>query len=177
MAGFISHTTFVVATLVAAIFVGIGITAAFVSAIVGYQLTENALSDARVKISEADARAKEAELALAKFRAPRLPEKKQLAIVAERLKPFAGTKFDVGLSASSGEQADFIWRLEPALTNFELSVPNAGWVELPWGFSQVGQQEVRRGNRPPSGSVAAQNVEIHLQGNPGPQPGRKGNNQ
>jgi len=170
MAGFVSHSVFIVATWVAAIFGGIGIGAAFVSAIVGYQLTENALSDARIKISEADARAKEAdarakeaELALAKFRAPRLPTREQLSLVAERLRPFAGTKFDIGLSASSGEQADFIWRLELALANFEEGIPNAGWIEVPWGFYQVGQQEIRRGpHRPPSGSVAAQNVEIHL---------------
>jgi hypothetical protein len=108
-----------------------------------------------LETANANARAKEAELALVKFRAPRLPNKEQLARIAEKLKPFAGTKFDVGLSGNSGEQADFLWRLESALANLEPDVPNAGWIELAWGGLQ-------RGNRPASGSVAAQNVEIHL---------------
>ena len=60
MSEFVSHSVFIVATWIAAIFGGIGVGAAFISAIVGYQLTENALSDSRVKISAADARASEA---------------------------------------------------------------------------------------------------------------------
>jgi hypothetical protein len=44
--------------MVAAIFGGIGIGAAFVSAIVGYQLTEESLSDANIKISVARSEAK-----------------------------------------------------------------------------------------------------------------------
>jgi hypothetical protein len=47
---------------------GIGIAAAFVSAIVGYQLTENALSESGTKIAEANARQKEAELKLEQLR-------------------------------------------------------------------------------------------------------------
>lgn len=41
---------------------------------------------------------------------------------------------------------------------------NAGWIEIPWGFNRVGVggQALFRGTRPVSGSVAAQNVEIHL---------------
>ena len=112
--------------------------------------------------------AAEARLSLGKLQTPRatLLTGTALDTIAEKLKPFAGTKFDTGLAGSSGEQADFLWRLEMALTN--LPPPenrlNADWIEIPWGFNRVGvgAQALHRGTRPVSGSVAAQNVEIHL---------------
>src|ERR1700733_10147285 len=66
---FISPTVFIVATWIAAICGGVGIAAAFVSAIVGYQLSEKAVTDSNVKIAEAEARTKEAELKLEELRA------------------------------------------------------------------------------------------------------------
>jgi hypothetical protein len=75
-----------------------------------------------IKISSAQARANEAELQLIEFRKPRRTALTgHVAEITEKLKPFANTKFDSGLSASSGEQADFWWDLEPALVS-------AGWV-------------------------------------------------
>jgi hypothetical protein len=68
---FVSPTVFIVATWLAAILGGIGIGAAFISAIVGYQLTERALRESDVKIAEANARAKEADLAVQKYKQPR----------------------------------------------------------------------------------------------------------
>jgi hypothetical protein len=68
MPALVSQSVFIAATWIAAIFGGIGIGAAFVSAIVGYQLTEEALSDARIKIAASDARTKEAELKLERLR-------------------------------------------------------------------------------------------------------------
>jgi hypothetical protein len=53
MSGWASHSVFIAATWVAAIFGGIGVGAAFISAIVGYQLTEDALSDANREIASA----------------------------------------------------------------------------------------------------------------------------
>jgi hypothetical protein len=55
LSGFVSHSVFIAATWIAAVFGGIGIGAAFVSAIVGYHLTEDALSDSRTKIAAANA--------------------------------------------------------------------------------------------------------------------------
>jgi len=77
--------------------------------------------------------------------------------ITERLQPFAGTQFDCGLNMNSGEQADFWWDLQPAITA-------AGWAHLPWDFPpMVGGLLVTQGpDRPASGSVAAANVEIHL---------------
>jgi hypothetical protein len=64
----ISPTVFIVATWIAAVCGGVGIAAAFVSAIVGYQLSEKAVTDSNVKIADAEARTKEAELKLEQLR-------------------------------------------------------------------------------------------------------------
>jgi hypothetical protein len=59
--------------------------------------------------AEAYRRAAAAELALAKFREPRqLSVKGNEAFITERLRPFAGTRFDSGI-AGSGEVADIWW--------------------------------------------------------------------
>jgi hypothetical protein len=74
------------------------------------------------------------------------------AAITEKLRPYAGTRFDSGLALHSGEQADFWWDLEPVITA-------AGWIHVPWtGTGDI----VRQGNRVISGAVAAANVEVHL---------------
>lgn len=132
--------------------------------------TEKKISEANAAGDAAKARAAEAELNLAKFRTPRadILTNDVLLSIAKKLKPFAGTKFDTGLSGNSGEQADFLWRLEEALASVPQSGseprPNAGWIEIDWGLERlgVGAQTLRRGHRAVSGPVAAQNVELHL---------------
>ena len=107
------------------------------------------------RVAEANARAAEAQLALAKFRAPR---REIFAgkgpLVTERLKPFSGTKFDCGTSGS-GEVADFWWDLQPALIA-------AGWEHLPWFDDLLGGIYHRQPPLPISGIVGATNVEIHI---------------
>jgi hypothetical protein len=68
---FTSPTVFIVATWMTAICGGLAIIAALVSAFVGYQLSDNAVRDANVKIAEASARQKQAELELLQLRMPR----------------------------------------------------------------------------------------------------------
>jgi hypothetical protein len=84
----------------------------------------------RLETEAAKARAKEAELALEKFRAPRIPTAQQLASFIERIKPFAGTKFDIGHAPVGREQWDFLWLLEPAF-------PKAGWLFVEWQGPQT----------------------------------------
>ena len=128
------------------------------------------VDDAReLQVEQLKKETAEAQLALARFRRPRaeLLTTDALNEIAGKLRQFPGSKFDTGLSANSGEQADFLWRLEAALTNVSdapQGVASAGWIELGWGVNTMGlgAQILRRGNRPVSGSVAAQNVEIHL---------------
>jgi hypothetical protein len=88
-----------------------------------YWAEDRRLSNER--IADANARASEAELALVKFRAPRLPTPAELASLTDKIKPFAGTKFDVGHARVDREAWDFLWRLEPAISA-------AGWVHIDW---------------------------------------------
>jgi hypothetical protein len=84
-----------------------------------------------------------------------------VASITQKLAPFPGTRFDSGLSGSSGEQSDFWWDLQPALVD-------AGWDHIAWGTEkpegEMGFASIilAQGNRPASGSVAATNVEVHL---------------
>jgi hypothetical protein len=78
------------------------------------------------EIAEANARAAEADLRLAEYRKPRGP------IIQERahqfvhaIKPFAGTKFDMGHAPVGREQWDFAWQLEPLMSQ-------AGWIFVEW---------------------------------------------
>ena len=89
MSGWASHSVFIAVTVIAAGGAGISVGASFFAAIVGYQLTESALTEAneriaaadrasKLKIAEANARgdeakaeATEARLELAKYREPR----------------------------------------------------------------------------------------------------------
>jgi hypothetical protein len=67
------------ATICAAVFGGIGVTAAFISTWVGYELadvtqqeSDRKLAEARATSDEANARALEAQLALEKLKTPRV---------------------------------------------------------------------------------------------------------
>jgi hypothetical protein len=121
------------------------------------------LAQYEARTAEANQKAAEAAVELAKFRAPRrsLMTPEALASITEKLRPFAGTQFDSGIGAASGEQADFWWDLQPAIVA-------AGWVHIPWEYGhpdkpmQGGGIIITQADRPASGSVAVTNVEIHL---------------
>jgi hypothetical protein len=115
-----------------------------------------AQSDA--KLTEALNRAANAESALVKFRTPRreLMTPKARTTSAARLRPFAGTQFDVGFGNGDGEQADFIWDLEEVLAT-------VGWTQLGWGVHAQGAIVINRNLRPLAASVGAQNVEVQIE--------------
>jgi metacaspase-1 len=106
------------------------------------------------KLAEAEARAAEAALELAKFRTPRRDILRgHESSITDKLKLFAGIRFDTGLPPGDGEAADFLWDLQPILIA-------AGWEHINW---TGGALLIRQGpDRPVSGSVGAVNVEIHL---------------
>jgi hypothetical protein len=83
------------------------------------------ISDARLSVALDRAAAAQGELI--KFRAPRrdLMTPENIQLITERLKPFAGTVFDVGHTKVDREQWDFMWRLEPAIRD-------AGWKQIDW---------------------------------------------
>lgn len=83
----------------------------------------------RKDTADANARAAEAELRLAEFRKPRLVVGADFERVVEAIKPFAGTKFDIGHAMSGREQWDFLWQ-------FEQVFPKADWVFVEWDGPQ-----------------------------------------
>jgi hypothetical protein len=110
------------------------------------------------KLTEALDRASAAETELIKFRMPRRklfsPEAKKA--VADLLRPFAGTPFDIGFGDGDGEQADCAWDIEEVLTV-------AGWSQIAWGVHAVGILTIHRNLRPLAGSVGAQNIEVQME--------------
>ena len=89
------------------------------------------VADARA--AEATLKANEAELRLIEFRKSRreiLAEPGHVASFIEKIKPFAGTKFDIGHAPDGREQWDFLWDVEPEFQK-------AGWVFVDWRGPQV----------------------------------------
>ena len=110
-------------------------------------------ADAGARIAEANRDTLAAQLELERFRkARREIMRGHDSEIADALRPFSGTPFDMGLPQGDGEAADFAWDLEPILVA-------AGWQHVDWTGSNISLQQ---GSRPISGSVAASNVEIHL---------------
>jgi hypothetical protein len=72
-----------------------------------------------------------------------------------KLLPFKSTQYDAGLGINSGEQADFLWHL------IKFVFDKAEWTQVPWRGAGLGLSFGNSG-MPVSGSVAAQNVEIHV---------------
>lgn len=70
----------------------------------------------------ADTKLELARLATARVK---LLTPESVAAIVEKLKPFAGTKFDIGHAASGREQWDFLWQLEPLFSK-------AGWIFVDW---------------------------------------------
>ena len=58
-----------------------------------------------------------------------------LTSIIEKIKPFHGTKFDIGHAQTGHEQWDFLWQLEPIF-------PKAGWEFVNW----VGPQTFSKSN-------------------------------
>lgn len=82
----------------------------------------------RKDTAEANARALEAQLALAKFKAPRrlhLDNSDELDAFTSALKVFAGTEWDALVVPNNVEAATL-------LREIELTLPRAGWVQIDW---------------------------------------------
>lgn len=147
------HSVFIWSTGIAAVFGGVGIAAAFVAGMVGYQVTEFSLEKGRkdqlaanveIEKSKKDARdalvraaglekeaaeskerTKTLELELAKIKLPRLLSEDRIRLLAEKLKPFASTPFDLAFIPGDPEAAIFGIHIA---TMLEV----AGWKWMPW---------------------------------------------
>jgi hypothetical protein len=101
------------------------------------------VAEANARAAEANQKAREAELALEKFKAPRLLTKEQRGRIVDKLKQFSGTEYDITVSDGDPEILNFVFAVELALST-------AGWTELNWqGSGEVlireGQPHIRLG--------------------------------
>ena len=112
------------------------------------------IAESDQRAAEAQAKAAEAELALIEFRRPRRIGSEQSQIIIDRIKPYSGTRFDIGHVPDDREQMDFLWAFEPVL-------PKAGWVHIDW----AGGQMFTKPNWPGDhmyGRIAVLNVAIEI---------------
>jgi len=120
-------TSVVIAALAAT---AIGITTA--GSIVSHKREAAAAEDAlekfklitEQKISESNARAEEAKLALEKYRAPRVLTNDGMNRVCEKIKKYAGSRFDLTVPVNMEEGSDLAVAIPVALNK-------AGWIGVP----------------------------------------------
>lgn len=109
-------------------------------------------AEANASARLAEARAVEAQLELARFKAPRRLTSEQQATLAERLKTFSGTKF--AMSVAPGDSVDLAMDIGDTLKS-------AGWEWINWPvrWSQVVKS---RPGRPEMGIDLMRGIETHI---------------
>jgi len=111
------------------------------------------------RLTEALNRASRAETSLVELRRPRralLTTEAKTALI-DKLKPFAGTTFDVGVSGLDTEIVDCLWDIEEILGK-------AGWRQLNW-TSPGGSISFQPNLRPSCGLVSAEKITIEMDPN------------
>jgi hypothetical protein len=113
------------------------------------------LANTNERAAKAEDHAAQANLELAKLKAPRSLSSEQQKQISEKLRVFGGLEFDVALDPKS-EPQDLLSQVEDALTS-------AGWKEIDWkaGNASAELNFVRKG-RPAAGIAAVSGVIIQL---------------
>lgn len=120
------------------------------------RLSDEKVATAEVLGAEANQRAAEANLALERFRAPRVLSDEQIDRIAEELRQFAGVQFDMGISSRDPELLRLVALLERALEK-------AGWTEIDFrGSDGVSAVRTRPGAPSIGTSVSAVGVIVGL---------------
>ena len=121
------ESVFFWATITAAVAGGISVTAAFISAIVGYQVTDLVQREANERISKtneraanAELRAAEANLALEKLKAPRVLSPQEQQLIVSKVNKFSGQEYQVTTYWDLKEAVEFSKQLSYTLAT-------AGW--------------------------------------------------
>jgi len=138
---------FVLLGTIGAIFSG-GIRERFADERISKNEADTATANARA--AEAEQRASEANLELARMKAPRTLRPEQQQRVIAILKPFAGTQFDIGLVEGDAEAAEF-------MTLCEAVLQAAGWKQTDWVGGDI---VMTRAGKPTAGLVTTTNVAI-----------------
>ncbi len=114
------------------------------------------IAKANQRAEEAKERAAQANLELARFKAPRTLSPEQQKQISEKLKTFAGRQFDVAILVEP-EPQDLLLQVENALTA-------AGWIEIDWkGGGNFAEITFVRKGRPTVGiaTVSGLIVQMH----------------
>ncbi len=109
------------------------------------------LRDKDLKIAEANQRADEAKVELAKFKAPRTLTAEQQARIASSLRQFPQTTFDVATS-NAKEPINLVAKIEETLET-------VGWKELDWSATTV----IERAEKPKLGLAVETGVTIQVE--------------
>jgi hypothetical protein len=118
------------------------------------QLSGRLIASLEEQAGQANARAEEAALELAKFKAPRILSLEQQEKIAVKLKLFAGKQFDIALN------------VEPEPQNFLIQIENilqtAGWIEIDWNAPGNINLHFARERRPKAGIISLTGVIIQM---------------
>jgi hypothetical protein len=99
-----------------------------------------AIAGANERAAEANQKAQEASLELAKFKAPRVLNEEQRGRIVDKLKPqFSGTEYDITIIDSEPEILNLVFAIELVLSTAE-------WTELDW--KGTGEALIRAGKQP-----------------------------
>jgi hypothetical protein len=82
-------------------------------------------AQANARAAEANQKAQEAVLELARLTAPRALTQEQRGRIVDKLKQYSGTEYDITVSTSDPEILGFVFTIELVLST-------AGWTELDW---------------------------------------------
>ena len=105
-------------SLAANIAIGVGLAVEFLCILASVRANADVKQESDKKLAEALDRATEAHRAYIKLRTSRqsILTTEVMASMVEQLRPFSGTKFDVGHDDLDREVWDFLWSLEPTLS-------------------------------------------------------------
>lgn len=114
-----------------------------------------AIATANERASQAEARAAEAKLELAKLKTPRSLSLKQQESIANALHAFAGTHFDIAVNNDVEAQG--------LLAPIEAALKAAGWIEIEWkGGDPVAEITYAREGFPKVGLVSVHGVIVQM---------------
>jgi hypothetical protein len=102
--------------------------------------------------ADANARALETKLELAKLRTPRIITPEQQSRIAEKIKPFSGIAFDLAVVSSDQDTVDLLPTIEDALTQ-------GGWKPIAWVGGAI-LYDRARSKRVMAGVVTARGVNV-----------------
>ena len=94
------------------------------------------LAEYQARAAEALQKAREAELELARLKAPRALTQEQRARIVGKLQQFSGTEYDITVSDVDPEILGFVFAVELVLST-------SGWTELDW--QGTGETFIRQG--------------------------------